>query len=201
MNQNELKILLSELRSLPNETEWVEFKASNGFKIGEYISSLSNSACIHDKDFGYIVFGIDDKTHRIVGTSFSKSKKVKGNEDLIPWLARLLEPRINFDFHEFEVDGKNVAIVKIKATQNTPVKFKGVSYIRIGSYNKKLDDFPEKERSIWTKTPRESFEKEIAVHNLNADEVLKIIDYSSYFELTNSPLPENRDAIFERFIQ
>lgn len=200
MSESELKILLSELRSLANETEWVEFKANNSFKIGEYISSLSNSACIHDKDFGYIVFGIDDKTHRIVGTSFSVNQKVKGNEDLTPWLARLLEPRINFNFYEIEIEGKKVVIVKIKATQNTPVKFKGISYVRIGSYNKKLDDFPEKERSIWTKKPKESFEKEIAVYALKPDEVLRLIDYTSYFELINIPLPENRDTIFEKLI-
>ena len=59
-----------------------------------------------------------------------------------------------------------MVIVKIKATQNTPVKFKGIPYIRIGSYKKKLDDYPEKERSIWTKSPKEGFEKGIAVHNL-----------------------------------
>ncbi|QHI37567.1 hypothetical protein IMCC3317_29470 [Kordia antarctica] len=201
MSENELKILLSELRSLVNETEWVEFKANNAIEIGEYISALSNSACVHDKDYGYVVFGIDDKTHRIIGTTFLSNQKAKGNEDLIPWLARLLNPRINFNFYEFEVEGKNIVLLRIKATQNTPVKFKGIPYIRIGSSKKKLDDYPEKERSIWTKSPTESFENEIAVYNLKPDEVLKLIDYPSYFELTNSPLPENRDAIFEKFQQ
>lgn len=201
MNENELKILLSELRSLANETEWVEFKVNNGVEIGEYISALSNSACIHDKEFAYIVFGIDDRTHRIVGTLFSSNQKGKGNEDLIPWIARLLEPRINFNFYEFEVDGENVVIVKIKATQNTPVKFKGIPYVRIGSSKKKLDDYPEKERSIWTKSPAKSFEQEIATHNLNADTVLKLIDYPSYFDLTNIPLPENREVILEKLQQ
>ncbi|MFK5974259.1 MAG: ATP-binding protein [Flavobacteriaceae bacterium] len=201
MTENELKILLSELRSSVNETEWVEFKVNNGTEMGEYISALSNSACVHDKEYGYVVFGIHDKTHRIIGTTFSSNQKAKGNEDLIPWLARLLEPRINFDFHEFEVEGENVVIVKIKATQNTPVKFKGIPYIRIGSSKKKLDDYPEKERSIWTKSPMESFENEIAVYNLKPDEVLKLIDYPPYFELTNSPLPENRNAIFEKLQQ
>lgn len=173
MSENELKILLSELRSLVNETEWVEFKVNNGTEIGEYISALSNSACVHDKKHGYIVFGINDRTHRITGTTFSSNQKAKGNEDLIPWLARLLEPRINFNFYEFEVEGVNVVIVKIKATQNTPVKFKGTPFIRIGSSKKKLDDHPEKERSIWTKSPTERFEKEIAAYNLKPDEVLK----------------------------
>lgn len=201
MTENELKTLLSELRSFPNETEWIEFKENNANEIGEYISALSNSACIQDKEYGYIVFGLDDKTHRIVGTKFSPRQKGKGNEDLIPWLSRLLEPRINFDFFEVTAEGERVVIVKIKATQNTPVKFQGIPYIRIGSYKKKLQEYPEKQRLIWTKKPRIVFEKELVATNLDSDEVLKLLNYTSYFELTNSVLPDNRATIFDKLEQ
>lgn len=201
MTENELKTLLSELRSFPNETEWIEFKKNNANEIGEYISALSNSACIQDKEYGYIVFGLDDKTHRIVGTKFTPNQKAKGNEDLIPWLSRLLEPRINFDFYEITVEGEKVVIVKIKATQNTPVKFQGISFIRIGSYKKKLQEYPEKQRLIWTKKPKIVFEKELAATNLDSDEVLNLLNYTSYFELTNSVLPDNRAAIFDKLVQ
>jgi predicted HTH transcriptional regulator len=201
MTENEFKTLLSELRSFPNETEWIEFKENNANEIGEYISALSNSACIQDREFGYIVFGLDDKTHRIVGTKFSQYQKAKGNEDLIPWLSRLLEPRINFDFYEVTAEGERVVIVKIKATQNTPVKFQGIPYIRIGSYKKKLQEYPEKQRLIWTKKPRIVFEKELAATNLDSDEVLQLLNYTSYFDLTNTVLPDNRTAIFDKLTQ
>lgn len=62
--------LLSELRAHPNETEWLEFKVNNASEIGEYISALANAAYIHDKEFGYIVFGIDD------AVSFPKNRTV-----------------------------------------------------------------------------------------------------------------------------
>jgi len=198
---SDLKILLSELRSFPNETEWLEFKVNNAQDIGEYISALSNSACIHEKGYGYIVFGIDDKTHRVVGTSFSPYQKGKGNEDLIPWLARKLDPKIHFDHFEFEVEGEKVVLFRIKATSNTPVKFSGESYIRIGSYKKRLFDHPEKERLIWTKEPSSAFEKEIASHGVIEDRVLQLIDYPSYFDLMKIPLPDNRSLIFEKLIQ
>jgi len=197
----ELKILLSELRAMPNETEWLEFKLNNALEIGEYISALSNSACIQNKKTAYIVFGIDDKTHRIVGTNFTSNQKAKGNEDLIPWISRMLEPRIHFQFYEFDVEDKRVVIVEIQATNNTPVKFSGIAYIRIGSYKKKLDKYPEKQRLIWTKEPAEIFEIGIAVKNIEADEVLRLIDYNSYFELTNQPLPTNKDSIFDKLLQ
>ena len=201
MTDHDLKILLSELRSFPNETEWIEFKLNNAIKIGEYISALSNSACIQDKPYGYIVFGIDDKTHRIIGTKFKPNQKAKGNEDLIPWLARLLEPRINFEFYEISIEGVRVVIIKIQATQNTPIKFQGTSYKRIGSYKKKLEEYPEKQRQIWTKTPAIVFEKEFAATSLNSDEILKLLNYTSYFDLANLTLPDNRAAIFDKLLQ
>ena len=174
---------------------------NNANELGEYISALSNSACIHEKEFGYILFGIDDNTHRIVGTSFSPFQKGKGNEDLIPWIMRQLDPRIHFDHFEFQAEGEQIVLFRIRATSNTPVKYSGQAYIRVGSYKKKLIEHPEKERLIWTKEPSSAFEKEIAYHNATADQVLKLIDYPSYFELMSIPLPDNRTAIFEKLTQ
>ncbi|NDV16155.1 transcriptional regulator [Muricauda sp. TY007] len=201
MTESELNILLSEFRAFPTETEWLEFKVNNGKNLGEYISALSNSACVHNKDFGYLIFGIDDKSHRIVGTKFDLNQKGKGNEDLIPWISRLLNPRINFDTFEFKAEGERVIIIQVQAATNTPVKFNGESYIRIGSYKKKLDEYPEKQRLIWTKKSSSVFEKGVALKNVSADKVLGLLDYPSYFELLNIPLPENRKAIFEKFTQ
>ena len=78
MNKEHFKNLINELRKLNVETEWVEFKCNN-FKpelIGEYISALSNSACINEKPYGYLIFGIEDNTHEIIGTQF-KPKEYK----------------------------------------------------------------------------------------------------------------------------
>lgn len=201
MNQNELKILLSELRALPNETEWLEFKVNNSTEIGEYISALSNSACIANKNRAYIVFGVDDKSHRIVGTKFNQNQKAKGNEDLIPWISRLLEPRINFQFYEVFVDDEKVIIIEIQAASNTPVKFSGTAYIRIGSYKKKLDDYPEKQRLIWTKESSVIFETGIAAKNITLENVINLLDYKSYFELTGNNIPTNTDSLIEKLTQ
>ncbi|WP_027418820.1 hypothetical protein [Crocinitomix catalasitica] len=42
MTEIELNILLSELRALPAETEWLEFKENNGQDLGQYISASRN---------------------------------------------------------------------------------------------------------------------------------------------------------------
>ena len=60
--------LVNELRKLPQETEWVEFKENNADPqdIGEYLSALANSAALSGKAFAYMVWGIENASHRIV---------------------------------------------------------------------------------------------------------------------------------------
>ena len=141
MTESDLKILLSELRSFPNETEWLEFKVNNPQGVGEYISALSNSACIHDKRFGYLVFGVEDKTHRIIVTAFNPQQKAKGNEDLVPWLARLLNPRINFEFHELQAENEKVVILCILTfIILTYYNFRESVGIALSSNTKKLEE-------------------------------------------------------------
>ena len=50
--------------------------------IGEYISALSNSAVLCERPKAYLVWGVDDTTHKIVGTEFQYRKMKKGNEEL-----------------------------------------------------------------------------------------------------------------------
>ncbi|MBF0564668.1 MAG: tetratricopeptide repeat protein [Nitrospirae bacterium] len=163
MTEQELRALLDELRSLPHETEWVEFKESyyNPEDIGQYISALSNSASLHGHEHGYLVFGIRDTTHDVVGTSFKPKIKKKDKEELENWLLRGLEPRIDFKIHDFMYDGKPVVIFEIDTTKGRPVKFHWVKdnqrmnegFIRVGSYKKPLANYPEKERKLWKKKP------------------------------------------------
>ena len=56
--------IIDNLLKLPKECEWAEFKLNFHSKeeIGENISALSNGACIKKEPFGYLMFGIDDKT-------------------------------------------------------------------------------------------------------------------------------------------
>lgn len=95
-----LRSLLTELRGLPKETGWGEFKQNNAQpeKIGEYISALSNTAALEGKKDAYLVWGIEDDSHKIIGTTFRPNEVKKGNEELESWILRLLSPRIMFRF-------------------------------------------------------------------------------------------------------
>jgi ATP-dependent DNA helicase RecG len=200
MKPEELNELLQTLLALPHEEEWVEFKKDNYAPedIGEYLSALSNSAALHGASSGFIVWGIEDSSHRLVGTTFQPRRAKIGNEELENWLSVHLHPRINFKIHEFESNGLRVVLFNVPPASHTPVRFKDTEYIRVGSYKKKLKDYPEKERELWALLSRTPFEKGVAVEEVTAHRLLSLIDYPAYFELTEQELPDNRTGILER---
>lgn len=189
--------LVLELCRLPRETEWVEFKANNAAprEIGEYLSALSNSAALAGKSTAFLVWGVSDDAHEVVGTTFSPAEAKVGNEELENWLLRLLDPRISFSFWRFEVDGRPVVLFEVGRAHGRPVRFEGQEYIRVGSYKKKLKDFPEKERELWRVFDQTPFEELVAAEHLTADDVLKLLDYPAYFDLLELPLPDSRDGV------
>lgn len=198
-----LRSLLKELILLPKETSWVEFKHNNADPqaIGEYIAALSNTATLEGKANAYMVWGVKDETHEVVGTNFRPYETKKGNEELENWILRLLSPKINFIFYELEVSNGIVVILEVGRAINHPVSFSGQEYIRIGSYKKKLKNYPDKERRLWRVLDQILFEDMFAADNVPEDEVLGNLDYPSYFDLLNIPLPENRKLILERLTE
>jgi ATP-dependent DNA helicase RecG len=196
---NYLTSLLRELLKLPKEMEWVEFKQNRAVpvEIGEYISALSNSAALNGKTHAYMIWGIEDTTHVIKGTTFSPAERKKGNEELENWLLRLLTPRIPMQFYKFEVQNKQVVMLEVGRAFRHPVQFQGVEFIRIGSYKKKLKDFPEKEREIWRIFDQTPFEQMVAAKDLPSEGVLRLLDYSTYFELLGQPIPESHESVLQ----
>ena len=191
--------LVRELCKLPQETEWVEFKVNHREPktVGEYISGLANAAALHGKPHAYVVWGIEDRTHAIIGTSFSPADAKKGNEPLESWLLGLLRPRIDFRFHEVMVDGRRVVLLEIDRAAHQPVAFMGTEFIRVGSTKRKLKDYPEKERTLWRMFDRIGFEDGIAAERVNGEDVLLSLDYPAYFDLLEAPLPDGRSAILD----
>ncbi|MBF0448194.1 MAG: putative DNA binding domain-containing protein [Magnetococcales bacterium] len=200
MNEPDMQKLLARLLRLKHETEWVEFKKNNDNpeKIGEYLSAIANSAALHKQTAGFIIWGIEDDTHQVVGTIFKPREAKVGGEELEHWLSRLLSPSINFCIHELTYEEKRVVIFEVPATTHTPVSFKNTRFIRVGSYKKKLDDHPEKQRQLWAISSQTAFETEIAMHNVSSDTIFNLLDYPSYFEITGQPLPDNRPGILDR---
>ena len=153
MTEQELNILLKELCSQPQEQQWLEFKQNKGSvtneEIGEYISAMSNGATISNKPFGYMVWGVQDLTHKIVGTNFTFTNAKQGNQDLELWVRNLLHPKINFEIFEFVSDGKNITLLRIPSAKGEPTHFQKKPFIRIGSNKTDLRNFPDYVRIIY----------------------------------------------------
>lgn len=189
--------LVRELCKQSQEAEWVEFKKNNANpqEIGEYISALANAAALNGKVSAYLLWGVRNDTHEIVGTDFHPSEAKKGNEPLESWLLRLLNPKIDFRFLEVPIEGKLVVVLEIARANRRPVGFSGTEYIRIGEVKKPLKEAPERERELWRIFDQTPFEELIAMERISADEVLQLLDYPSYFDLLEAPLPADRDSI------
>lgn len=184
--------LALELIEAGCESEWIEFKESNENpeRIGKNVSAIANSALLHNQDNGYILYGVEDETLKIVGTRFKPLEtKVKGNELLQSWLTRLLNPRIDIRLYDFELNGYPMAIIVIPVAQELPVRFKNLGYIRIGSSTTKLSENPQMEKKIWEKLQTTDFESQIAMGGIEFEDLEEWILYQRYFELLKIPVP------------
>lgn len=203
MEQEKLINIINDLIKQPNESEWVEFKHNyhSAEEIGERISALANGACLHNQPFGYLVYGIEDKTHKIIGTTFNIKTAKKGKEDIESWLINRLEPKIDFRTHYFEYkEGINISLVVIPSSVNRPVSFFHKPYIRISSYTRNLNEFPEKESKIWRKEPVKPLEELIIRQKLTSSEIINLLTTQTYFDLLNLPYPNTQEAVIEKFI-
>ncbi len=145
-----LNAIVKNLIHYSFEEEWFEFK-ENWFdpkELGEYISALSNAAAMKQKEFAYFVWGINDKTHEVVGTTFDYQKDIKG-EPLQHYLARQLSPEIAFLFESTTIDKKRIVVLTIPCAKEYPTSFNGERFIRIGSSKENLRKYPKREADLF----------------------------------------------------
>lgn len=144
--------VFEHLRRSPNESATVEFKSNlNEPKaIGEYISALSNSAALDRHARAWLVWGVEDGTHAVKGTSFDPfTAKGEGNQSLIMWLQQLTSPKADFSFHAVPHPDGKVILLEIHPARSTPIAFQGNRFIRIDSHKVKLADHADKEARLW----------------------------------------------------
>ena len=203
VSKEELMNLLKSLLKLNKENEWIEFKHNNDnpLVIGEYISALSNSAALWNKDHAYLIYGIDDKTKEILGTDFDFNNSKKGNEPLYNWLYRKLKPQVDFNPYEIYYNEKRVLIIEIDKAKLYPVEFDNIAYIRVGEKKRKLCDLKKKKKKLWDMLNKVSFEEEIALSKLEIQSIMDLLDVSKYYKLLELPLPETKERVIEDFIE
>ena len=91
------KLLKQQIETYGKEKRFLEFKSNyqTAEKLGQYISALSNGACLEHQDMGYLYFGVDDDTLKVKGTTFDSSKVMaRGNQLLEIYLRQMISPRM-----------------------------------------------------------------------------------------------------------
>jgi len=201
MNEEQLKTLVDTLTHQSRECEWLEFKHNfhSPEEIGESISALANSACLHHQPYGYLVFGVLDETHEIVGATFKIKHHKKGNEELENWLINRLNPRLDFRCHELAYDANRLlSVIIVPATVGEPISFLHKRYIRINSTNRLLSELAGKESAIW-KHKTGPFENEIARTKLLGGDVIRLLSTETYFDLVKIPYPSAQHGVLSKF--
>ncbi len=198
-----LEKLITQLIEFDSESNWFEFKHNNYNEdmIGQDISALANAAAYSDKSCAYMLWGIDDKTHEIVGTDYNQYTLKIGNQEIESWLRNLLSPNAEFEFKNIKMNNKDIVVLIIYKATNQTVTFKKVDYIRVGSYTKKLSDYPQMKAQLWDKIRNNRFEEQYAKQDLSIGEALQLLDYSTYFDLKKEPLPTDSIGILHYLAQ
>ena len=194
--------LVKQLIGHVSETQTIEFKDSNArFEmIGRDIAALANSAIVEGQDYAYMVWGVEDSTHAIIGTSFDPLTAKRGNQELEIWLRVKLSSNAEFRFLSVDVDGKHVVVLRIWPAVGYPVSFDNVEYTRSGTSTQPLQKNSQREQRLWDLTRSGAFEDQIALRWLSRDEVLHKIDWARYFTQTGIPVPEGGSSILHYLV-
>ena len=134
MSEQELNKILSDAIALPAETEVVEFKEAKSSydfdKIGKYFSALSNEANLKGKSCAWLIFGVEDKKHQIVGSQFRRNRK--DLDSLKKEIGDKITQNISFiEIYELRKSEGRVVMFQIPAAPlGIPVAFEGFYYGR-----------------------------------------------------------------------
>ena len=129
----ELCDILNELIK-NEESECVEFKrAENKFdidRLGKYFSAISNEANLKNKQYGWIVFGVDDKTHQYTNTKFYFDNNFNSIKKQIS--DNTTDNTTFIEIYNLEIEQNRVIMFQVPAASGTPMNWKGFPYGRNG---------------------------------------------------------------------
>lgn len=167
-------ILLSLIKN--NENEYVEYKeAKNNFdfnELGKYFSALSNGANLLGKQYAWLIFGVNDKTHKFVNTNYRKNGNLNSLKSEI---TQSTNDNMTFmDIYELEIDNNRVIMFKIPAALGIPTTWKGIAYDR---NNESLVPLNDSKRNTILSTLNIDWSRqiieELTVDDLDKDAILK----------------------------
>ncbi len=180
---------LERLMSLPAENEQLEFKEAKAqfdtTKLFRYCVALANEGG------GKLILGVSDKPPRkVVSTqAFNNLNDIKVK----------LRDRLRMAI-EVEVlshpDGRVVVFEIPSRPPATPLEFEGSYLMRSGEGLVAMT--PDRLRKIFAEAESD-FLSRMAISSLSGNDVIRLLDTQSYFDLLQIPYPSQREGVLERF--
>lgn len=135
MDAAQLSTLLNR-RIAQWEGEAVEFKnvgdSYSTSEIGKYVTALANEANLRGLERAWFVFGVDNKTRSVVGSSYrADPERLNGLKHSI---AQGTEPSVTVrEIHELNIDEKRILLFEIPpAPRGMPLAWNGHYHARAG---------------------------------------------------------------------
>ena len=120
-------------------------------KIWQTISALSNAASYHDTSYAYMIWGIENNTWEMRGTTFDARKEKRWSQDFWLWLQAKLWHRDVIEDFTYQYNWNRFYIMRIKQCGSSPINFDNTPYIKINSHNQLLNRYPDHLKKILTK--------------------------------------------------
>jgi len=189
-----IKCLKDSLFPVPtelNEIDWKSGLSSKSDRLVQHLCAFSNQ-----QKGGFLVFGVNDDA-----TLFSITKEQ--TDTIVKTLGNValnnLSQSVKIQHNTIEYEGNALLFVYIPEQMEKPVYLRGKtifdSYQRSAGQTVKMSRQEVKQLII--ESQGFLFHEQIALEQVTADDVLKLLDYDCYFRLTKRNLPETKTGILE----
>ena len=189
-----IRILNDSMHPVPtelNEIDWKSGLSPKTDRIAQHICGFANL-----QGGGMLVFGINDS-----GSHFSVNKD--DADFIIKQIGNVAQNnlshaiKVEHDILEYENDA--LLFIYIPEQIEKPVHLRGKDlfncYCRSAGQTVKMSQSQVK--FLIAKSQGVSFEEQLALEGLKAFEILKMLNYSKFFELIDKTVPKTNDAIIK----
>jgi len=193
-----LEYLIRSLEPFPNELnelDWKEHLSHKTERFSQHLSAFSNL-----DNGGFIIFGFNNegKYSRIANEEIKEIIKLVGN------IARHnLDPPISIQHSILKYKNNPFLAIYVQSSQFRPVHLRGKdiyhSYLRSAGQTRKISR--QEVALLISRTANIKYEEEIAKHNLDKDDIIRLIDFNSYFRMIKLNLPESKAGIIQKLEQ
>ncbi|GHT01765.1 transcriptional regulator [Bacteroidia bacterium] len=187
-----IKCLKDSLYPIPvelNEIDWKSGLSSKTDRLAQHLCAFSNQ-----ESGGFLVYGVNDDA-----TMFSVTKEQ--SDTVIKTLGNIalnnLSQSVQIQHNTIEYEGNALLFIYIPEQTEKPVYLRGKtiydSYHRSAGQTVKMSK--EAVKFMISVAHGIPYEFQIAMKNLSADEVLRLLDYKQFYELLDKNAPKATDTI------